>query len=287
MGSIPPRLHLSHLANRTILLVGGSTMRMMATDLMMQTHRTQMAAFGEGTALRRQLTCPSSWRVAVHPCDALRGFGCTNCVCCCGPNCARRRAEEATNISNAANWKNLFFGWSDFTATCSSYSLRLDFSWKPEMHTADDDAAFNTRFCASSAQQYDIAIIGKGLHDVMFRPAPLGAFVARLVSEVAALGALVQCLPQSTSLMVRTPYWVDDDLGKRPRRSTTGLLVATADIVRAAVASGRFGRRAQLIDAFALTRGQEGALRSYDGIHYPPLLQMAVWDMVMSKAVGE
>ena len=230
--AIPPSLHLSHLANRTILLVGGSTMRMMATDLMMQTHQAQMSAFSPGTALRRQLTCPSNWRIEVHPCDALRGFGCTRCFCCCGPNCTRHHVEE-TNISSVASWQRLFFGWSDFTATCSSYSLRLDFSWKPEMLTTDDDAAFNTRFCSPSARKYDVAIIGKGLHDVMFRPAPLGAFIAQLEPKVVALGALLHCLPQSTLLMVRTPYWADNKHGKTTsmaRSSNPALLVAAADI---------------------------------------------------------
>ena len=52
-------LHLRQLANRTILLVGGSTVRMMATDLMMHAHETQMAAFREGEALQRRLACPS------------------------------------------------------------------------------------------------------------------------------------------------------------------------------------------------------------------------------------
>ena len=90
----------------------------------------------------------------------------------------RRHAEPKT-VSSAASWGALFLGWSDFTATRDAYALRIDFSWKPEMHTADDDAAFGTRFCAADAPRYDLALVGKGLHDAAFRPAPLPAFVDR------------------------------------------------------------------------------------------------------------
>ena len=269
-------LHLRQLANRTILLVGGSTVRMMATDLMMHAHETQMAAFREGEALQRRLACPSEWRVVVHPCDAARGFGCTRCVCCCGPGCSRRHAEPKT-VGSAASWGALFLGWSDFTATCDAYALRIDFSWKPEMHTADDDAAFGTRFCAADAPRYDLALVGKGLHDAAFRPAPLPAFVAKLALQVDALGELLRCLPPTTRLLMRTPYWAD------AARSNGPLLGAAADLVRAAVAGGRFGPRAQLVDAFAFTRNDTRSPTTpppYDGVHYPPVVQLRVWNFI-------
>jgi hypothetical protein len=283
-----PHITLRQLANLSILLVGGSTIRMMATDLMMHTRTAQMAAFTP--KLTSQLVCPGNWSIDVHPCNASRGYGCSSCVCCCGRNCSRRRVEPASSNSShqasAEGWHQLFVGWSDFTATCSSYSLRIDFSWKPEMHTVDDDAAFHSRFCSiiPCRHVYDVVLIGKGLHDAVFRPAPLDEFRSTMQRKTHALGTLLRCLPQTTLIVARTPYATSQTRNRSLYNEDPGLLNVAANAVRDAVARRRFGHRPVLIDAFEMTSDPRTPA-PYDGTHYPPPVQLHVWDLVLSQLV--
>lgn len=277
-----PLLHLASWSHRRLLFVGGSTLRMMVTDLMLEAPltRTRVHFHGMPDNLRESLQCPSSWEVLKLPCNATLGAGCPDCVCCCGAlQCGERRNDRATALNITTPHKlttmrsknELIMGWSDFDAHCTALNVTIIFSWKPELVSMADHAAFRTRFCRTPPH---VLVLGKGLHDVVYRPEWLSNATAR----TRDLASLTRCLPPSTLTVVRTPYATRRSGKAILRVKNRTQLDHVRRRIKAVHADGDFGAAA-LVDAFDLTN-QNGAPAPYDGIHYPSPVQFWVWWLI-------
>ena len=276
-----PSFKLDWFAGRSILLVGGSTLRMMATDLMMHTRADRMHHFKKGSPLHTNLRCPGEWVVKSYDCNETLGMGCPDCVCCCGPTCTTKAHNESYTIrseDNPRQWKALFFGWSDFTAKCASLDVTLEFTWKPELFSLADVAAFSSRFCATDAD-YDVVLVGKGLHDAAFKKQAITLFRSTVQSKVEQLRKLMNCLNRRTTLIVRTPYAVDS---RQTLKASPQLIKVVRDTL---ISSHLTSSHHQILDAYALTSNHL-APRPYDGIHYPPKVQMWMWQLLWEMALA-
>jgi hypothetical protein len=68
------------------------------------------------------------------------GYGCHHCYVGC------------TNPDRDPNQ------WTDWKAVGSKNNLNVSFSWKPNLFTPDDVAAFKERFCTRAADTWDVLV---------------------------------------------------------------------------------------------------------------------------------
>eukprot|EP00581_Thalassiosira_minuscula_P017794 CAMPEP_0183723348 /NCGR_PEP_ID=MMETSP0737-20130205/14945_1 /TAXON_ID=385413 /ORGANISM="Thalassiosira miniscula, Strain CCMP1093" /LENGTH=385 /DNA_ID=CAMNT_0025953609 /DNA_START=257 /DNA_END=1414 /DNA_ORIENTATION=- len=154
--------------------------------------------------------------------------------------------------------------------TKSSRGITYEYSWKPEIFSpvADTDG-FTHRYCQPN-RRYDAVFIGRGLHDAVFKKHEL---TPEAVDErFRKLAELLKCFPETTLIIVRTPY-----VGKE--REAEGLATVTKSMV-ALARNGAFGaNRTLLLDGHLLTSAQDHP-ETYDGHHYKTSLHRSVWRLI-------
>lgn len=216
----------------------------------------------------------------LRRCNWTAGYGCEDCVACCGH---QRCAGGASSAHD--------YDWMDFVTSSVGTAARpsdatLEFSWKPEIHTRADELAFSSRFCSRPP---DLLLLGKGLHDVAWfsQRSSRGilnnasAMEAWVASRYAHFVPLLRCLPDSTVVIVRTPYWGNKHGGWEPV-----MLEATRNATVALHAHGVFGPRALLLDGWVVSaaRGPGSPLDSGqvagDGHHFGGFFDTLVWALI-------
>ena len=112
-----------------------------------------------------------------------------------------------THIQPSARWagcRSCFSAYRkvDYIAELVDERIRYEFSWKPKLFTTSDQEAFAKRHCHKN---YDLVFIGKGLHDAAFSRTQV--LRPRAVeTRLSHLAKLLECLPQTTLVVLRTPY---------------------------------------------------------------------------------
>ena len=161
-------------------------------------------------------------------------------------------------VSRRANAKYVRRSWQDYSSHRARSNTTLHFSWKPELHTDADAVALRERFCVSPPE---IAYIGKGMHDACrHHVTSLKAHAAHAERSLRQLAKALRCLPPTTLVVLRTPYYVaDNGTDARSRRvcnnasSEPARIKVVRDVMVRLHRSRLFGR-ALLLDAFAITR---------------------------------
>ena len=267
------------LRNRSVLLLGDSTIRDMLSPL-------------TGAQNAEPWRASAGWRVAALGCDERIGAGCPDCWACCMPSCntAERSGRRIfipyrKRLANAAYSRR---GWMDYEYVHASSATRLLFSWKPEVISRADEAAFAERFCASPPS---LVYIGKGMHTACRHNATsLAALEAHVAAAFGRLAQLLRCLPPSSLVVLKTPYFVSNGtLGSSNRickvpQEEPARVATVRNVLCRLFAEGAFGARALLLDAYAITRAADAtgapALRTLDGHHSPPPVQALEWALL-------
>ena len=269
-GTLSP---LQVLTNRSIVLLGDSTVRDMLSHL-------------TGAPAAEPWRPNPVWHVEALGCDERVGSGCTDCWACCQPSCRSSDAARGGRRSfipfskRVAAATYVHRGWQDFVHTQGHTRTRIAFSWKPEAFSRADAAAFSTRFCAAPPS---LLYIGKGLHDACRDNATtIDDVAAHAAARFRQLAHLLRCLPPSTLVVLRTPYFVSSKMGSSNRvchypSEEPTRVAAVRDVLRRMHAEQAFGTRALLLDAYAFTHAADEngspALRTLDGHHYPPAVR--------------
>lgn len=98
----------------------------------------------------------------------------------------------------------------DHVATLYAGTLKeisYEYSWKPEIFSPrDDTVGFKQRYCR---KRYDVVFICKGLHDAAYTNVAVNLTSASIRDRFEKLAGLLQCLPSTTLVVLRTPYHVD------------------------------------------------------------------------------
>jgi hypothetical protein len=257
----------ARMANRSVVLLGDSTIRLLAWHVVLHDHRDRPVS-------PRRLA-EAGWRggaLEYLPCGNASGSGCSyrHCLQCCdNRHCpAGPHADEHV----------------DFAAAHASSGLRLAFSWKPQLgHEPYELAAFATRFCAAPP---DLLVVSKGGHEASFESIkftePL-AWKAEMARRLRATLRALECLPRSTAIVWRT-----SELSTRVQKAAykeAPLMALTTAVVRRAFREGAVPDSAYLLDALALTdaasQSADAALHSFDGHHYPESVVQAEWELIL------
>jgi hypothetical protein len=144
--------------------------------------------------------------------------------------------------------------------------ISYEFSWKPQIFTQSDVTAFKTRYCN---KHYDVVHIGKGLHDAVFLKEH-ELTPSKLRERFLKLAKLVECFPEKTLIILRTPY-----LSTGKRRNEEDVNTNVTQILKELVGEGAFGvSRSVLIDGHLLTT-KPGHPPVFDGHHYESAVSMA------------
>ena len=187
----------SLFATATILIVGGSTGRQMLDSFVEQhVSLTARSMLKTGRCDTFNVIDPkfgnvvSNWSRRVHACTApameAAGVGCADCVCTC-------RSPDWTDITATAMLKETWRG------------ATIRFSWKPQLMTRADEAAFTRRLCHEEPLP-DLVVVTKGLHDVYFLPKPtLAAHFDHVRRAFERFAQLLECFPSATAIVVRAP----------------------------------------------------------------------------------
>jgi len=143
-------------ARRTLVLSGDSTVR-------------DLHAMVTGTPTAEPWLDSASWSATALGCNATLGSGCADCWACCKPKgCGSAdmvrggRRGMMSGSKRAAVAAYLHRGWQDVIHQRVATETTMTFSWKPELWSEADRAAFAQRFCQ---QPPDLLYLGKGLHD--------------------------------------------------------------------------------------------------------------------------
>lgn len=103
------------------------------------------------------------------------------------------------------------------------------------------------------------------------------------------LSVQLSCLPPSSLVILRTPYYVANVSGSSSKVCLNvsfehARVAAVRDVMVSMHRAGEFGARTLLLDAYELTReaSHDGAqaLRSLDGHHYGPAVRRAEWQLL-------
>jgi hypothetical protein len=149
--------------------------------------------------------------------------------------------------------------------------VSYEFSWKPQIFTQADVTAFQTRYCKKN---YDVVHFGKGLHDAAFLKASL-LTPSKLRERFLKLAELVQCFPETTLVILRTPY-----LSTTNPEKEENVNINTTEILKELVGEGTFGvNRSVLIDGHLLTTKPNHPL-PFDGHHYKSSVSMAYLNLL-------
>lgn len=270
----------SLFATATILIVGGSTGRQMLDSFVEQhVSLTARSMLKTGRCDTFNVIDPkfgnvvSNWSRRVHACTApameAAGVGCADCVCTC-------RSPDWTDITATAMLKETWRG------------ATIRFSWKPQLMTRADEAAFTRRLCHEEPLP-DLVVVTKGLHDVYFLPKPtLAAHFDHVRRAFERFAQLLECFPSTTAIVVRAPM---DGLRRRPasgvswgNHSETDFLETTTQAMK--VVTGRLAARRDgpvyFVDAFAETLHTQPNVTYVpcDGHHYRTGLHHAVWQEI-------
>ena len=127
----PSVRRLDSLRKKTILLLGDSTLRAVY-DLNPWT--------GDG-----------QWVSGTLKCDPALGVGCDDCVIPCSNQETLKKWRDSTRLH--------------LKSTVGMQSVSM--SYKPQLFSAADAAAFHARFCVTPPH---LVVVGKGLHDACFSP---------------------------------------------------------------------------------------------------------------------
>lgn len=282
------------LDHRYVQIVGGSTGREMVEPVTL-CRSTQVCEAARRATNDTSPKRPHAWDVDVSNgwqrtevgCNASIGSGCADCWACCQSAC--RGAHTPLRTFAAVSR-----GWADYIYHQQSRGRTVGFSWKPEWQTAADEALLSSRLCAGSSAggppvariwalgAPDLLYVTKGLHDACV----LNISIAEIQSRIQRFARSLSCLPSSTIIVVRTPYFHPadssaartvchypiDEVGRRIR-------AVRDEIWRLHREQAAFGASALVLDAYALTMaaertGRSGvaaarALKSIDGHHYP------------------
>lgn len=156
--------------------------------------------------------------------------------------------------------------------TRSASGITYEFSWKPDIFApkADTDG-FNHRYCLPN-RQYDILYIGRGLHDAAFMKNELNTRNL-LDARFLKLGGLLECFPETTLVIFRTPYFTAK---AREEKHVLSIRESMIDLAR----NGTFGlNRTLLIDGHLLTTST-GHPVTYDGHHYDSRVAKSIWRLI-------
>lgn len=298
-GHVLPRNVAELLRNRKIAVIGDSTTRNMAEWLIQAlapnaTVRNMMQSawysWQGHPAWYQHRAVVAAWDFAHHECDPyVTTSGCIDCVCTCVAN------------GNATSCMGRFDGsdrtWLDWTAHHREMNITVEFSWKPELMSVDDQLAFRTRWCRNPPH---ILVVGKGLHGASFSPAhgPGLAHHELAVSQaLRSWSSLLTCLPRSSLVVVRTPLNTHRGVGpcrrddgtchnegvcradRRITASLNAMLNRTRNVMLKLAATGTLGP-VRALDGFRLTSTDVGAPRSEDGVHYPSVVQELQWRLI-------
>ena len=238
--------------------------------------------------------------VQAHGCEPSIGSGCDDCWACvsCSPEQRCAGAERGSQGSQQevsehghsyTPWRKRLQsadytrrGWLDYTHRHAGRRATLTFSWKPEILTQADRAAFGTRFCASALaiSPPQLVYLGKGLHDACrHNGTDPNAFETWVASRLRGLASLLRCLPSSSVVVLRTPSYVPSRPGLAATRvclnqhDEPGRVLIVRDVMLRLHRGGEFGSHALLLDMHALQRAATDAatptLQTVDGHHYP------------------
>ena len=156
--------------------------------------------------------------------------------------------------------------------TRSASGITYEFSWKPDIFApkADTDG-FNHRYCPPN-RQYDIVYIGRGLHDAANKKDELNTRNL-LDARFLKLGGLLECFPETTLVVFRTPYFTAK---KKEEKHVLNIRESMINLAR----NGTFGlNRTLLIDGHLLTTSTGHPVAS-DGHHYDSRVGKSIWKLI-------
>jgi len=156
--------------------------------------------------------------------------------------------------------------------TRSANGITYEFSWKPDIFAPEADPdGFNHRYCPPN-RRYDMVYIGRGLHDATFQREELNNRHF-LDERFMKLGRLLECFPETTLVVVRTPYFTANE---REGKHVLNIKESIFDLAR----NGVFGiNRTLIIDGHLLTTSV-GSPVSYDGHHFDSRVAKSVWRLI-------
>jgi len=271
--------HLT-FAGRSVLILGGSTSRDLAADFMQMvlppSQRGAILNAWQANNTQGHELFPASGKQAVdfeemYKASTMQpllsaGWEFTQIL---GPDAGCRDCNSSyTNIDYVATIRG------GASKNDSAGGISYEFSWKPEIFASlADTTGFQTRYCK---RHYDVVHIGKGLHDAAFKSAKDLTPVA-IEERFEKLAALVKCLPESTLVVLRTPY-------RSKNAMEEGFNQITTAVLRKLVSSGSFGaQRSVLIDGNLLTSATSHP-DPWDTHHYESPLGRTYWNLVLLVA---
>lgn len=224
-------------AGRTLVLVGDSTVRALANHALLTLEHGRPPV-GDPTpyVLRRRFR---TWNVTNLGCDEARAYGCADCFC-------------------ASYRGRCRYDWVDYEAWHPQSATRVVFSWKPDLGRDADAVLVYTRLLAL---RHPVVLVGKGLHDVVFRATDVEHRLARTDALYARLSE------RGARVVMRTPM---PSAKAHETRGVERVREAQLRAWRAAGARGPF----EVLDAHALVRA--GNHTPYDSHHFPHATNAAV-----------
>lgn len=154
----------------------------------------------------------------------------------------------------------------------SNNGISYEFSWKPEIFTQSDVTGFQKRYC--SEKHYDVVHIGKGLHDAALKDLDQ-LTPSKLRERFLKLAELVHCFPETTLVILRSPYLSTINVEKEENVN-----IVITKILKELIAEGAFGAsRSVLIDGHLLTT-EPGHPVPFDGHHYKSTVSKVYWNLV-------
>ena len=203
------------MSGRSILVIGGSTLRDLAADFMQSVlplNKLQQNVSNQWTAKETegfrlfpavgkhtnnfqdqyktdimQPLLDAGWRFE-HLDPTLKTTGCSKCK---------------------ASYSNL-----DYVATFEN--IKYEYSWKPgEILSApsDEDVFHQRSYCK---QKYDVVYLGRGLHDAAFYDLQEMSMNSIRLRFLALANMLLRCFPEETLIIFRSPYTTT--IGSEQRR---------------------------------------------------------------------
>ena len=235
------------LANRSIVFMGDSTMRVLWREF--------MSLYANTT---RWIT------VNARHCG-IEGSGCKHCWMCCDMGC-QMGPHSAEHL--------------DCTMRHSQTNLTVDFLWKPEIFDPRDLDAFEERICRHPP---DLLVASKGLHDAAFYEFSNESEWRRMYEAgFHRWLPLLRCL-QGTQIIWRSPEMPT----RQPREAALVILsesvVRRAFRAGEFGANAYLVDALALTNAARATK--EKSLVSTDGHHYPPPVLRAEWIMIFLARV--
>lgn len=280
--AVPCLFHHRHL-----VFAGDSTVRDLYSSQLISAPRSEPWA------------STAEWRASPLGCNATLGSGCADCWACCAPACATDAATRGGRRAFIPYSKRVALavyvrhGWEDVEHRSEASATTASFSWKPELFSQADTTAFRARFCAENAAAVpppDLLYVGKGLHDsCRHNVSSIAAHREHATRRLHQLAEQLRCLPPSTVVVLRTPYFVANSSSAASRvclraQEEPSRVALVRDVMIEMHRQGVFGPRAVLLDAFTLTRAAhelgESSMRSLDGHHYPTSIQALEWKLL-------